>query len=126
MVDHAKKGRYSKAKGANIEREFAKRLTEAGVPSRRVVMSGAASKLDKRLEGDVQVGLLPGAKGGRDYLFVAEAKARKDGSGFALVERWLGDNDMLFLRRNHKSPLVVLPWDTFRELLYARYRDEIS
>ena len=41
---------------------------------------------------------------------VAEVKARKDGQGFAQLERWLESYDLLFLRRNHADPLVAMPW----------------
>jgi hypothetical protein len=41
---------------------------------------------------------------------VCEVKARKSGEGFAMLERWLGDADALFLRRDRAEPVVVLPW----------------
>jgi hypothetical protein len=37
---------------------------------------------------------------------------------FALLERWLGDADMLFLRRDRAEPLVVLPWRVWARLLF--------
>jgi hypothetical protein len=37
-------------------------------------------------------------------------KARGNGEGFATLERWLGDNDALFLRRDRAEPVIVLPW----------------
>jgi hypothetical protein len=36
-------------------------------------------------------------------------KARANGESFATLERWLGDADALFLRRDRASPIVVLP-----------------
>ena len=36
----------------------------------------------------------------------AEVKARANGQGFAIIERWLGDNDMLFLRRDQHHAVV--------------------
>ena len=36
-------------------------------------------------------------------------------------ERWLGDNDLIFLRRDRAEPMVVLPWETWARLL-ARMR----
>jgi hypothetical protein len=48
---------------------------------------------------------------------VAEVKSRKNGSGFTLLEKWLGDYQALFLRRNRADPLVVLPWSTWVTLL---------
>jgi len=44
-------------------------------------------------------------------------KARGNGSGFTLLEKWLGDYDALFLRRNRAEPLVLLPWSTWVALL---------
>jgi len=50
---------------------------------------------------------------------VGEVKSRKDGAGFATLERWLGEFDVLFLRRNHADPLVVLPWRIWARLVGA-------
>lgn len=113
-------GSGNKRKGTRIEREIAERLTTAGVPSRRVVMSGAAARYDARLQGDVHVGLLPDDK----HMWTAEVKARKDGKGFVQLERWMGDCDLLFVRRNHKSPMVVVEWEHFLDMLRARYEEE--
>jgi hypothetical protein len=44
-------------------------------------------------------------------------KSRKNGSGFTLLEKWLGDYDALFLRRDRADPLLVLPWSTWVTLL---------
>jgi len=41
---------------------------------------------------------------------VSEVKTRGNGEGFTMLERWLGDADILFLRRDRPEPLVVLPW----------------
>ena len=55
---------------------------------------------------------------GRDAApLVAEVKARKNGSGFTQLEKWLGDYQVLFLRRDRADPLVVLPWSTWEALL---------
>jgi hypothetical protein len=48
---------------------------------------------------------------------VAECKARKDRGGFVQLEKWLGDYDVLFLRRNHADPLLLLPWRVWVALL---------
>ena len=39
------------------------------------------------------------------------------GNGFVQLERWLGEYDALFLRRNNAEPMVLLPWRTWRALL---------
>lgn len=107
-------------KGSRVEREIAQRLTDAGIPSRRVVMSGAAARYDPRLAGDVDIGVLSDDRS----LFTAEVKARKNGAGFATLEGWLGDNDMLVLRRDRADPFVAMPWTTFIELMRTYYELE--
>ena len=47
----------------------------------------------------------------------AEVKARKAGEGFVQIERWLSDNDALFLWRDRQQPLVVLPWRVWKDIL---------
>ncbi len=51
---------------------------------------------------------------------VAEVKARANGAGFTTLERWLGDNDALFLRRDRAEPMVVLPWRTWARIVGQR------
>ncbi len=109
----------SKPTGSRVEREIAKKLSAAGVPARRVVMSGAAARYDPRLAGDVDVGVLPNGQA----LFTAEVKARRDGAGFKVLEGWLGDNDLLILRRDRSDPFVAMPWATFIELMRCYYDD---
>jgi hypothetical protein len=82
-----------------------------GVHAERYPLSGAS-----RFRGsghDVDLYVL-----GRDAApLVGEVKARKNGSGFTQLEKWLGEYQILFLRRNHADPLVVLPWSTWTALL---------
>lgn len=113
-------GSSSKQKGSRVEREIASKLTEAGIPSRRIVMSGAAARYDSRLTGDIDVGLI----GEEAALFKAEVKARKSGQGFKQLEQWLGDNDLLFMRRNNRSPMVAMNWEVFLALMLAFYYQE--
>lgn len=115
----------AKRKGTARERQAATRLTESGVPSRRVVMSGAAARFDARLKADVDVGVYP-VSGGEGVALKAEVKQRKNGGGFVVLERWLSDNDMLILWRNRADPLVVLPWDVAVRLLKPYYYGQID
>ena len=102
----------NKCKGSRIEREIVARHHAAGIPAERVPLSGA---LGGSLDGDVRVFL--GKPGHFNSLTLkGEVKARKDGAGFKTLERWLGTMSILFLRRNHKAPLVVLPWSTYVRL----------
>jgi hypothetical protein len=48
---------------------------------------------------------------------VAECKARGNGGGFLQLERWLGEYDLLVLKRNYADPLVLLPWRMWARLL---------
>ena len=92
---------HSKRKGSRVERELVKALQAAGVDALRVPLSGAV----EGFKGDILLG---------DK--VAEVKTRKNGEGFAVIERWLADNDYLFLKRDRNSPLVVMAWEEFLDL----------
>ena len=91
-------GRMSRTKGGRVERELVNKLKDAGIAAERVPLSGAAGGT---FSGDV---LIQGA-------LIAEVKARKDGEGFKTLEGWLGENDMLLLKRNNAEHLAVMPWD---------------
>tara|TARA_R100000808_G_scaffold6071_1_gene18200 strand:- start:13942 stop:14310 length:369 start_codon:yes stop_codon:yes gene_type:complete len=97
-------GKMSRDKGARREREFVHRLHKAGIPAERVPLSGAVGG---QFSGDIRFG--------DGYL--AECKARKDGSGFKTVEGWLGDNDFLFLQRDRQEPFVCMSWERFTHLV---------
>ena len=88
----------SRDKGGRVERELVNKLKDAGMAAERVPLSGAAGGT---FSGDVLI---------QDTL-IAEVKARKEGAGFKTLEGWLGDNDMLLLKRNNADPIAVLPWD---------------
>ena len=97
-------------KGLRAEREIVDRHKAINVHAERIPLSGA------RYRGaGHDVDLYPF---GRDAApLVAEVKARKNGSGFALLEKWLGEYQVLFLRRDRADPLVFLPWSTCETLL---------
>jgi len=93
----------SKQKGNRAERELVYLHNDMNVSCARVPLSGAVGG---QFSGDLEIELL-----GK-----AEVKARKSGQGFKTIERWLGDNALLFLRRNNARPLVVMPWETYKRL----------
>ena len=104
-------GRRSRDKGNRSERELVERHKALGVHAERYPLSGAS-----RFRGsghDIDLYIF-----GRDEApAVAECKARKSGGGFTTLERWLGDFDLLVLRRDRADPLVLLPWRTWARLL---------
>lgn len=99
-------GKASRNKGQRIERELVHLHVAAGIPAERVPLSGAAGGSftgDLRIAGTLR----------------AEVKARGDGSGFVTLERWLGEQDVLFLKRDRQPPLVCMPWATYLALMQA-------
>jgi hypothetical protein len=106
--------RVSRDKGARIEREIVARHAEIGVTAERVPLSGAAHYQGNGADIDIY------AFGPDAAPLVGEVKARGDGSGFAMLERWLSDYDLLLLRRDRREPLIVLPWRTWARLLGKR------
>ena len=103
--------RSQRDKGARAERDIVDRHKAIDVHAERYPLSGAS-----RFRGaGHDVDLYPF---GRDAApLVAEVKARKNGSGFTQIEKWLDSYDVLFLRRNRADPLVLLPWNTWATLL---------
>jgi hypothetical protein len=104
-------GARHRQKGSRIERELVERHKNISVHAERYPLSGASRFRDSGHDIDIY-------PFGRDAApFVAEVKARKNGSGFAQLEKWLGEYQVLFLRRDRADPLVVLPWSTWEALL---------
>ena len=96
-------GKAQRDKGARVERDIVNRLREKGIDAERVPLSGAAGGSytgDVVINGDV-----------------AEVKARKEGTGFALLYRWLADNSYLIVKTDRKDPLVVMEMGQFEKLL---------
>jgi Holliday junction resolvase len=104
-------GRSPRRKGDTVEREIVRKHVDLGVHAERYPLSGAS-----RFRGaghDVDVYAF-----GKDAApLVAEVKSRKCGAGFVTLEQWLADFDLLFLRRNHADPIVVVPWRVWARLL---------
>lgn len=103
-------GKPSRDKGARRERQLVALHTEAGIHAERVPLSGAARYQGNGADIDIY------ARGREAAPIVAEVKARGDGEGFKTLERWLGDNDALFLWRDRAVPMVVLPLHIWLEL----------
>ena len=104
-------GKSQRDNGNRAEREIVDRHKAIDIHAERYPLSGAS-----RFRGSGHdVDIYPF---GRDAApLTVEVKARGNGSGFTLLEKWLGDYDALFLRRNRAEPLVLLPWSTWVALL---------
>jgi hypothetical protein len=104
-------GARHRRKGDRVEREVVDRHRALGVHAERYPLSGAS-----RFRGsshDLDIYAL-----GRDAApLVAEVKARKTGAGFTTLEKWLGEYDLLVLRRNNADPMILLPWRVWARLL---------
>ena len=104
-------GRRSRDKGNRLERELVDLHRALGVHSERYPLSGASRFRGSGHDVDLYV------YGKDEAPLVAEVKARKSGGGFIQLERWLGEFDLLALRRNNADPLIVLPWRVWAALL---------
>jgi hypothetical protein len=104
-------GARHRRKGDRIEREIVDRHRALGVNAERYPLSGASRFRGSGHDIDLYV------FGADAAPLVAEVKGRKSGRGFATLERWLGEYDALFLRRDHSDPLVLLPWHVWARLL---------
>jgi Holliday junction resolvase len=104
-------GARHRQKGNRTEREIVALHKEIGVHCERYPLSGASRFRGSGHDLDVY------ARGREEAPLVAEVKARKNGSGFTTLERWVGEFDILFLKRNNREPMVVLPWRVWKSLL---------
>jgi hypothetical protein len=104
-------GAKHRRKGNRIELELVKRHIELGIKAERYPLSGASRFRGSGHDVDVYV------FGNDAAPLVAEVKARANGAGFTTLEKWLGDYDLLALRRNAADPIIVLPWRTWAALL---------
>jgi Holliday junction resolvase len=104
-------GARHRRKGDRCEREIVALHLALGIHSERVPHSGAMRYRGHGADVDVY------ALGREECPLVSECKSRKAGGGFVQLERWLGENDLLFLRRDHAEPLVLLPWRVWARLL---------
>jgi hypothetical protein len=104
-------GARHRRKGDRIEREIVDRHRSLGIHSERYPLSGASRFRGSGHDVDVY------AFGRDEAPLITEVKARKNGTGFTQLEKWLGDYDLLVLRRNHVDPMIVLPWRVWARLL---------
>lgn len=101
----------SRNKGSRIERELVERHKLSGTHAVRV--DAKRGQFGRDASHDIDIYLF----GKNEPQFVCEVKARKNGEGFATLEKWLGENDALFLRKDRSDPMVVLPWSSWMQIL---------
>jgi Holliday junction resolvase len=110
-VEGQRGGHRSRAKGDHIEREIVSRHAAIGIKAERYPVSGGSRFRGSGHDIDIY------AFGTEEAPLVAEVKSRRSGAGFVTLEKWLGEYDCLFLRRNKAEPMVLLPWGVLAALL---------
>jgi Holliday junction resolvase len=106
-------GARHRRKGDRIERDIVAQHIGIGIKAERYPLSGAS-----RFRGSGHdIDIYP--FGTDEAPLVCEVKARQNGAGFVTLEKWLGNYDALFLRRNNADPLVLLPWRLWARVLAA-------
>jgi hypothetical protein len=107
-------GCRSRAKGDRIEREIVERHRALGIRAERYPLSGASRFRGSGHDVDIYI------FGDEAAPAAAEVKGRKSGAGFVTLEKWLGEYDALFLRRDNADAMVVLPWRMWASLIGRR------
>ena len=102
-------GKASRDKGLRRERAIVELHVKCGIHAERVPLSGALRYRGNGADVDIY------GRGAEPLK--AEVKARSAGTGFRTLERWLGENDLLFLMRDRATPLVVLPMHVWMEII---------
>jgi Holliday junction resolvase len=102
-------------KGNRVEREIVQLHKAIGVHAERHPLSGASHFRGSGHDVEIYV------FGTDERPLLAEVKSRRSGAGFVTLEKWLGEYDCLFLRRDSSCPMILLPWRVWAALL-ARVR----
>ena len=100
----------AKIRGYNHEISVRDKHIVAGIPCERVPLSGS---MGGKYAGDLCVPSVERRE------FILECKARRNGSGFKMIEDWIEGKDILFMRRNNQEDLVVMPLSVYTKLMYA-------
>jgi Holliday junction resolvase len=99
----------SKQKGDRAEYKIRDRFNEMGLDCSRVPLSGA---LGGQYSGDLHI------RGLFERTLTAEVKCRKKSNVFwKTVQKFLGENDALFLIEDRKEPLVVMEFKLLQEVM---------
>lgn len=109
-------GAKHRRKGDRVEREIVQLLIRSGIWAERYPLSGASHFRDSGHDIDVYVF-------GRDAVpHQYEVKSRKDGKGFALIDRWLEECHGLITKANNRDPIVHINIHTFIDYLLRASR----
>lgn len=104
----SQQGRYSAEKGKAKERELVRRHKEIGIHAERVAPLQASRNGNW---GDIDI--YPwGEEGGA---WVSEVKSGQQVP--KSIQKWLNENDILFLRPDREEWVVVLPWRIWERIL---------
>src|SRR3990172_9703721 len=104
----------AKLRGYQHEISVRDKHIEAGIPCERVPLSG---RMGGKYQGDLCIPSIEHRE------FILECKARRNGSGFKMIEDWIEGKDLLFIRRNNQEDLVVMPLNIYFKLMGAHVRE---
>jgi len=107
----------SKRRGYAVEVWLRDKHTEYGIPCERVPLSGS---MGGKYCGDLAIPNVDSRE------FTIESKARRNGAGFAVIEKWMKNKDILILKRNNQDPLVILPFELYLKLMGKYYVNSTS
>lgn len=103
----------AKDKGRYFENKIATTLTNNGIPSERIPLSGS---FGGKYDSDVVIGTP------EHPLKKIECKARESIS--KQLWEWLDGNDYLAIKRNHHKPLIIMDMESFMELYHGRFEPD--
>jgi hypothetical protein len=101
-----------KDRGRFVENWIRDKHIENGIACERVPLSGS---IGGAYDGDLAIPSIANKE------FTCESKARRNGEGFKVLEDWMKGKDILFIKRNHRDPLVVLPFSLYLRFLRKYY-----
>ena len=107
-------GKFSRDKGARVERSIVNWHRERGYRAQRVPLSGATAYREITADIDCYV------FGNESAPLILEVKARAD--GFKTLWKWMGKADALVLIADRTPALYVLSEATYERLITAAKR----
>lgn len=99
-------GKFSRDKGARVEREIVNALQELGLAAERIPLSGAV-KNRHAAAGDLWCPV-------KNIDRLIEVKCRSD--GFKQIYEWKSGHYALVIKRDRDTPLVIIDLEDFAEL----------